>query len=102
MAEVTDQEPVAAEPPKSPFHQYLIENPEMGNELARILVNLYHDPPKGSEVQQRVKELLAIEPMDASLIPQLKQENKALQHEIFDHYDEIIALEKEVEEMKEE
>ena len=74
----------------------------MGSELARVLVSLYHDPPKPSEVQQKVKDLLAIEPMDSSLIPQLKEENKSLQHQIFDYYDEIVALEKEVEEMKEE
>ena len=100
MAEVTEE--AVAEPTKTAFHQYLIEHPEMGNELARVLVSLYHNPPKGSEVNQKVKELLSIEPMDANLIPQLKDENKALQHEIFDFYDEVIALEKEVEEMKEE
>lgn len=97
--ELPVEEPAAV---KSELQRYLVSNPQLGGEIARILVTLYQDPPKASDVRQTIQDLLQIEPKDPSIADDLRAENYELSKEIFEMQDQLLILEKEWEEIKEE
>ena len=85
----------------SEFQKYLQQHPDFGKELMKIVVELYNQPTKQSQVQAQIQKMFDIEKKDASMADQLRQENYELSNEIFDMQDELLALEKEYEEIKE-
>ena len=101
---MSQEELPVEEPPavKSELQRYLESNPQLGGEIARILVTLYQDPPKVSSVRQTIQDMLQIEPKDPSIADDLRGENYTLQKEIFEMQDKLLVLEKEWDEIKEE
>ena len=43
---------MAAEAPQSDYRTYLEAHPEMTNELMKVLVQMYQDPPKESQAAE--------------------------------------------------
>ena len=89
-------------PAKSDFKKYLEQHPEGPEELMKILVSLYNNPMKQSQIQPYLKELMKVQEADEEQAAALKEENARLQVEIYDMQDQLLALEKEYEEIKEE
>jgi hypothetical protein len=67
----------------------------------KILVTLYNNPMKQSEIQPYLKELMKLQEVKDGQAASLKEENARLQVEIFDMQDQLLAMEKEYEEIKE-
>ena len=56
MADVTEDDPNAQpEIEASEFEKYLANNPELGQEMMKVVVQLYNNPMKVSEVQPYIK-----------------------------------------------
>jgi uncharacterized protein YlxW (UPF0749 family) len=89
-------------PAHSEFKQYLMANPQFSEELVKILVKLYNHPLKQSQTQDYLKKMMNIEKVDPNKAAQLRAENEKLRNEIYDLNDELIVLEKELEDIKEE
>lgn len=67
----------------------------------KILVSLYNNPMKQSEIQPYLKDLMKLQEVKDGQAAALKEENARLQVEIFDMQDQLLAMEKEYEEIKE-
>ena len=67
----------------------------------KILVTLYNNPMKQSEIQPYLKDLMKLQEVKDGQAASLKEENARLQVEIFDMQDQLLAMEKEYEEIKE-
>ena len=67
----------------SSFQRY-VENPEVANQLMRILSNLYNRPMKISQVQPYLKEMFKVEEINPDLEDALRNENAGLSETIFD------------------
>lgn len=85
----------------SDFKKYLESNPQFSEELMKIMVTLYNNPMKQSKIQDYLNEFMQIEKVDPAMASQLRKENESIQIEIFDLQDQLLALEKEYEEIKE-
>ena len=59
MADVTEEDPNAQVPQveASEFQKYLAANPELGQEMMKIIVELFNKPMKESEVQPHIKQM---------------------------------------------
>ena len=57
-AEVEENDTMPQEPPKSEFKKYMETHPEGAEEIMKILVSLYNNPMKQSQIQPYLKELL--------------------------------------------
>ena len=66
-----------------------------------IMVTMYNTPVKPSQIQDQLKQIMNIEKVDPDMATQLRAENEQLRNEIYDMNDELLALEKEYEEIKE-
>eukprot|EP00347_Sterkiella_histriomuscorum_P018006 403347144 len=75
-------------------------NPQMLDQMMRIIVNLYTDPKKISETQEHVRKMLSVP--EAEDPQELIEENKQLKREIFDLQDQLVAFEEELDAIKEE
>ena len=96
MASATSEKDV------SDFHRYLINNPEMAQQIMTMLATLYNKPMKISQVQPYLRELYGVQMHPHGLEDKLRQENMDLYDQIFDLQDRVTQLEKELEEAKEE
>ena len=67
----------------------------------KIMVTMYNTPVKPSQIQEQLREIMQIEKVDPAMASQLRKENEQLRNEIYDMNDELLALEKEYEEIKE-
>ena len=65
------------------------------------MVTMYNTPVKPSQIQDQLKQIMSIEKVDPEMATQLRAENEQLRNEIYDMNDELLALEKEYEEIKE-
>jgi predicted RNase H-like nuclease (RuvC/YqgF family) len=95
--EVTETKPLES----SEFKKYLEANPQFSEELMSIMVTMYNNPMKESQIQDQLKQIMSIEKVDPEMATQLRAENEQLRNEIYDMNDELVALEKEYEEIKE-
>jgi hypothetical protein len=67
----------------------------------KIMVTMYNNPLKQSQIQDYLREFMQIEKVDPAMATQLRRENEKIQIEIFDLQDTLLTLEKEYEEIKE-
>jgi hypothetical protein len=73
----------------------------MAEEIMKIIVSQYNNPKKVSEVQDGIRAAYDIKAQDPSLAESLRADNLQLQVEIYDMQDQILEMEKEYEEIKE-
>lgn len=62
---------------------------------------MYSNPVKQSQIQEHLREIMQIEKVDPNMATELRAENEKLRNEIYDMNDDLLALEKEYEEIKE-
>lgn len=86
----------------SDFQRYMENNPEMSEQIMKIVSTLYNKPMKVSQVQQYLRDMFAVEEVNPDLEDSLRQENSELYDEIFDLQDRVVELEKELEDAREE
>lgn len=67
----------------------------------KIMVAMYNNPMKQSQIQDHLREIMQIEKVDPNMANELRAENEQLRNEIYDMNDELLILEKEYEEIKE-
>jgi adenine C2-methylase RlmN of 23S rRNA A2503 and tRNA A37 len=67
----------------------------------KIMVTMYSNPVKQSQIQEHLREIMQIEKVDPNMATELRAENEKLRNEIYDMNDDLLALEKEYEEIKE-
>ena len=63
---------------QSDLQRYMSQNPEMADELMKIIVQQYNNPKKISEVQNGIRESYEITEQDPSLAESLRAENLQL------------------------
>ena len=57
----------------SEFQKYLQGHPEFGQELMKIVVQLYNNPTKQSQVQPFIQKMFEIEKKDPAMADELRQ-----------------------------
>ena len=63
---------------------------------------MYNNPKKNSEVPQQVQDMFGNQSFPKDMSDKLRNENLNLQNEIFDLQDQLLTMEKEYEDIKEE
>lgn len=68
----------------SDLQRFMSQNPNMAEELMKIMVSQFNNPTKISLVQSSIQQQFNIECRDTSLADSLRAENLDLQTEIYD------------------
>ena len=65
-------------PEVSDFQKYMENNPDMANEIMKIVTTLYNTPMKISQVQPFLQQMYNVEKINPELEESLRQENAEL------------------------
>ena len=62
----------------SDLQRYMTQNPQLAEELMKVIVSQYNNPKKISQVQEGIRQMYDIKTHDTSVADGLRSENKAL------------------------